>query len=111
MSCTTLNFGASSSLYHGISRPFTFRHACIFQKSSAFFIDHLNLRLTNHSLVPDTRHFSGSQAFHSVFKCAVGEPSVSAGAGTNSESREHCSNFIISLPLFMYYVIFIFSSL
>ncbi|KAI9114172.1 hypothetical protein K1719_014822 [Acacia pycnantha] len=90
MSCATLNIGASSNLHSGISKLFNFRQACFFQKSSAFFFEPFKLSSTTHSIFPATRHFSGSQAFHSTFKCAVGdsEPSVSIGTSTSdSQAR------------------------
>ncbi|KAK4271085.1 hypothetical protein QN277_019827 [Acacia crassicarpa] len=97
MSCATLNFGASLNLHSGISRLFNFRQACFFQKSDAFLFEPFKLSSTTpfksssttHSIFPATRHFSGSETFHSAFKCAVGdsEPSVSVGAGTSDSQR------------------------
>ncbi|XP_054803158.1 phosphoribosylamine--glycine ligase isoform X2 [Prosopis cineraria] len=88
MSCTT-NFGASLNLHSGISRPFMFRQACIFQKSSAFFFEPFKLSSTTQSIFPATRHFSGSQTFRRFFKCAVAdsEPSASVGDGTSDSQR------------------------
>ncbi|KAI4298941.1 hypothetical protein L6164_032446 [Bauhinia variegata] len=90
MSCSTLNVGAYLNLNGctqcGISKLSWFRPACIFQKSSASFVDHLNLSFNNHSLVRDIHQFGCSGSFHSVFKCSYESSEQSAFTGSDRKS-------------------------
>ncbi|KAI4296178.1 hypothetical protein L6164_036157 [Bauhinia variegata] len=101
MSCTTLNIVAYSNLHGrthcGISKLSWFRQSSIFQNSSPFFVEPLNLSFNNHSLVRDTHQFSGSRSFHSVFKCSAESPQQSAS--TDSDRKSDAEEGVIVLVI------------
>ncbi|KAJ7946566.1 Phosphoribosylamine-glycine ligase [Quillaja saponaria] len=101
MSCTACNLGASVKLHStthlGFSDPFKSRGHYIFQKSSAFSVEPLNLSSTNHWATRGFSQFHGFRSSHSVFRCVAenSEVSVSAGAQKKSDSQERVVVLVI----------------